>query len=264
MEDTMFTIGEEAEPTEQSRTLVRKFAEQLIPSFKNAEEIRSHYHWHGDRISFDLDYADKYLKPADRILEVGGYPFLLTLPMMSKDYDVTSLEKCSSIMFDPTVVQKFKVNVLDCDLDVDKVPADDSSFDCVIMNEVFEHLRINLIASMRELRRVLRPNGILLLSTPNLRSVEGINNLLRRQEAYSSMGGIFNNYAYLEEHGIMGHVREYTSKEVMDFLKQIGFEIEGVIYRGRYSGSWLRRLSQQFTRLRPEFKPYFSIVARKK
>lgn len=131
------------------------------------------------------------------------------------------------------------------------------------MNEVFEHLRINLIASMRELRRVLRPNGLLLLSTPNLRSVEGIYNFLRRQEAHSAMGGIFNNYSYLEEHGVMGHVREYNSKEVMDFLQQIGFEIVGVIFRGRYSGSWVRTLSQQFTRLRPEFKPYFSIVARK-
>jgi hypothetical protein len=55
------------------------------------------------------------LRPADRILEVGGHPFLLTL-MMSKNYDVTSLEKCSSSIFDPAVVQKFKMNVIDCDL----------------------------------------------------------------------------------------------------------------------------------------------------
>jgi hypothetical protein len=56
------------------------------------------------------------LRPADRILEVGGHPFLLTLPMMSKNYDVASLEKCSSSIFDPAVVQKFKMNVIGCDL----------------------------------------------------------------------------------------------------------------------------------------------------
>jgi len=61
----------------------------------------------------------------------------------------------------------------------------------------------------------------------------------------------------------MGHVREYTSKEVTDFLQQIGFEIEGIIYRGSYSEGWFWKLSQQFTRMRPEFKPYFSIVAHK-
>jgi hypothetical protein len=58
----IFITGEGAEPTEQSRTIVRRFAEQLIPSFKNAEEVRSYYYWHGDRISFDLDYAEKYLE----------------------------------------------------------------------------------------------------------------------------------------------------------------------------------------------------------
>jgi hypothetical protein len=61
----------------------------------------------------------------------------------------------------------------------------------------------------------------------------------------------------------MGHVREYTSKEVTDFLQQIGFEIEGIIYRGSYFEGWVWKLAQQFTRIRPEFKPYFSIVARK-
>jgi hypothetical protein len=141
----MFIIGEGAEPTKQSLTVVRRFAEQLIPSFKNAEEVRFYYYWHGDRISFDLDYAEEYLGGRSNS---GGWRASVPadFTMMSKKFDVTSLEKCSSIMFDPAVVQKFEINVLDCDLDVDRVPADDASFDCVIMNEVFEHLRINLIA----------------------------------------------------------------------------------------------------------------------
>jgi len=219
----MFVIGERKEPTEQSRRVVRKFAEQLIPCFKDVDHILLYYDVHEERISFDLDYANKYLSPDDRILEVGAFPFFLTLPMMSKNYDVTTLDKCSSFEFDPAIVDKFKIKVIDCDLDVNKIPANDFSFDCVIMNEVFEHLRINLIFSMREVCRV-----------------------------------------YLEKLGVMGHVREYTAKEVKDFLQQVGFEIEGVIYRGSYSGSWFWKLSHQFTRVRPEFKPYFLILARKK
>ena len=260
----MFSIGESAQPTDRSRNVVGQFAEQLIPCFKDLDHIKTYYETHSTRICFDLDYVDKYLSPNDRVMEVGAFPYFLTLPMMNKNYDVTALDKCSSLEFARDLVDRFKVRLIDCDLDVDRIPENDSFFDCVIMNEVFEHLRINLISSMREIWRVLRPGGQLLLSTPNLRSVRGIYNLLRRQEAYCSMGGIYENYSYLEKLGVMGHVREYTSKEVMDFLQKIGFEIEGVIYRGSYCGSWFWKLSQQFCSVRPEFRPYFSIIAHKK
>jgi 2-polyprenyl-3-methyl-5-hydroxy-6-metoxy-1,4-benzoquinol methylase len=259
-----FVTGEGSKPTEKSSRIINQFADQIIPCFGDVDHIKSYYDTHRTRFGFDLDYADKFLRTSDRVLEVGAFPYFLTLPLLSKNYNVTALDKCSGLEYVPAVADKFKLKVIDCDLDVDKIPEKDAAFDCVIMNEVFEHLRINLIFSMREVRRVLRPDGLLLLSTPNLRSVRGINNLLRKQEAYSSWGGIYDNYSNLEKRGVMGHVREYTSKEVRDFLQQIGFEIEGTIYRGSYTGGWFWKLSQQFTRVQPEFKPFFSIVAHKK
>ena len=126
------------------------------------------------------------------------------------------------------------MKVLNGDLDCERIPAGDDSFDAVILNEVFEHLRINLIFSMREILRVLRPGGKLLLSTPNLRFIRGIYNLIVRQEAAAVMGGLYHNYSSLEASGVMGHVREYTAKEVLDFLREIGFRPRGVVYRGCY------------------------------
>jgi hypothetical protein len=77
------------------------------------------------------------------------------------------------------------------------------------------------------------------------------------------MGGIYHNYSMLKTLGVMGHVREYTPKELTDFLQKIGFEIEGVIYRGCYSGSLTWRLAHYATRIWPQFKPGFSVLARK-
>ncbi|NJN43942.1 MAG: hypothetical protein HC806_03910 [Anaerolineae bacterium] len=63
----------------------------------------------------------------------------------------------------------------------------------------------------------------------------------------------------------MGHVREYSVKEVCDFLEMIGFEIEKVIYRGRYKPKsiWKRMFTSSILFLVPKMRPYFSVIARK-
>jgi hypothetical protein len=98
------------------------------------------------------------------------------------------------------------------------------------------------------------------LSTPNLKSLKGIINFHIKSEAWSVVGeGLYAQYQSLHEQGFMGHVREYTSKEVTGFLSHIGFKPGQVIYRGRYNNAPARVVASAF----PSLKPYFSVVASK-
>jgi SAM-dependent methyltransferase len=257
----MFTLAERSFPTQESMDLIDKYSEELIPQHKSVDGWRQHRDSHRDRLSFDLDYASKFFKDNQKLLEIGALPFFLTLPLMNK-YDVTTLDQFNG-EYSPQIVDRYGIRALICDLDSETIPADDGSFDGIIMNEVFEHLRINLIFTMREVLRVLRPGGTLLLSTPNLRSIIGIYNILFHGEAYAVMGGLYENYNWLETVGSMGHTREYTSIELVNFLTKIGFEIDGIIYRGDYGGSRMRNIARHLTKILPQFKPFFSIVARK-
>lgn len=54
------------------------------------------------------------------------------------------------------------------------LPEDDQSFDVVICLEVLEHIRRDPLAAMVEMRRVLRPQGRLFLSTPNANAFRSI------------------------------------------------------------------------------------------
>jgi SAM-dependent methyltransferase len=256
----IFVIREGWRPSKESTALIGRCAGEVLPYLE--DWLRPYYSDHKNRLAFDLDYAERFLERGQRILEVGSFPYLLTVPLLQVGYRITALDKFNSGEHVPPLLDSYGIPSLNCDLDVDKIPARDASFDAVIMNEIFEHLRGNLIASMREIHRVLRPGGLLMMSTPNLRSVRGIYNLLFHQKAYACMGDIYENFAALESRGIMGHIREYTPTEVMEFLKKIGFRPEGVIYRGCYSGSFFWRMADYFTRLRPEFKPFFSLIMR--
>ena len=55
----------------------------------------------------------------------------------------------------------------------------------------------------------------------------------------------------------MGHVREYTTREVAEFLGHIGFRVELLIFRGGDG----RGLSGAVQRLIPSLRPFFTIVA---
>ena len=112
---------------------------------------------------FDLDYAARFFRSHQKILEIGALPFFLTVPLMSK-YDVTTIDKITG-EYSSDIIHKYSIKTLICDLDYDTIPTEDDSFDGIIMNEIFEHLRVDLIFTMTEVLRVLRPGGILLLST---------------------------------------------------------------------------------------------------
>jgi len=56
---------------------------------------------------------------------------------------------------------------------------DDDSIDCVVSTEVFEHLFNHPVGYLREVWRVLRPQGLLLLSTPNPSTLAAAVKLLR-------------------------------------------------------------------------------------
>lgn len=53
----------------------------------------------------------------------------------------------------------------------DSLPLDDNTIDLVLFQEVIEHL-YNSDLIMAEIGRVLKPNGLLILSTPNLSSID--------------------------------------------------------------------------------------------
>ena len=65
-------------------------------------------------------------------------------------------------MFDVPEIKIKKV-----DLNVEKLPYADGEFDLVTCSEVIEHLE-NYRALVREARRVLKPGGLLVLTTPNV------------------------------------------------------------------------------------------------
>lgn len=244
-------------PSEAALSAIKSAAKQISdvdPSMANSDYLK----YHKDRLAIDFDWINSHIDIESILLEIGGQPFFLTLSLKNHGFNVKTIDILSESA--SKVANQLELRVTACDIEKDKLPFDDNSFDEIILNEVFEHLRLDLIFTMSEILRVLKPGGRLWLSTPNLRSIRGIYNFIFKSESWSVVGeGLYAQYMSLRTHGYMGHNREYTSKEVANFITSIGFKVEKIVYRGGYKNTFANISSKIF----PSLNPYFSIISKK-
>jgi SAM-dependent methyltransferase len=248
-----------AYPTADSQELVARCAAENSPSDPRlATWFASHAKRHRRRIAYDLDLVRNLVSTDSSVLEIGAVPLLLTVPLKAVGYDLECID-LNPGRFEETIKKHdIKVHRYDIELHQGELPK--RQFDLVLLNEVFEHLRVNLIETMAVVKTLLKPDGLLLLSTPNLRSLEGISNLVFRDRGYALAGEIAEEFEKLDAHGHMGHIREYAPGDVVRFLRHMGFKVNELIFRGdtRQFG----RAGKLFTRAFPQFLPFVTVVAK--
>jgi methionine biosynthesis protein MetW len=117
------------------------------------------------------------------------------------------------------------------DLNSNKLPFKDDYFDLIIMFEVIEHL-VNPDNALREARRVLKPSGFFVLTTPNLASwLNRILLLLGYQPTYLDVS-TETSVGHFHRGEPLGHVRGFTLRALKGLLEYHGFKIVKVAGSG--------------------------------
>jgi 2-polyprenyl-3-methyl-5-hydroxy-6-metoxy-1,4-benzoquinol methylase len=99
------------------------------------------------------------------------------------------------------------------ELSINELP--DNYFDCVIFNDVIEHL-VNPKDVLMSIKSKMTENGVLVASIPNVRYLPNIYQLLIHKDwKYDVNGGILDDT----------HLRFFTKKSIIRLFDEIGFEI---------------------------------------
>ncbi len=162
------------------------------------------------------------LKDGDKILEVGcgnGY-YLSLLNRLGLKFNLTGIDKDKLALKDAVkFIGDKKVKIILAD--GSKIPFPNNSFDKIVMSEVIEHVD-NEKAVLKEVNRVLKKDGILSMTTCNLRHPffwDPVNFILQRLfNTHIKSGfwaGIWNQ-----------HDRLYKKESIEKIVKSSNFDIE--------------------------------------
>jgi SAM-dependent methyltransferase len=180
------------------------------------------------------------------VLEIGCYPYCMSAFLQRAGHTYTGLDKCPDR--GSRVMIHENLNVHACDVETTRFPFESNSFDLNVFNEVIEHLRINPTHTLSEIERCLRPDGRLLLTTPNL---YGIMMVLR----FVSGKGIedpVEAFEMLKTTGHMGHLRTYARADILRFLDRASLVPISIKFRPLITGSTRK---QRFKRAVYHFLP---------
>lgn len=183
-------------------------SEGYVDYFRASAERYAHY----------LAAAIAFLKPSSCILDVGNAPGHVGIGLHLLGHKVRGLNmnaEYRSNYASPEWLTEF--DVIEMNFEHHPIPVIDESFDAVIFTEVLEHIATrDPVQVLRELRRVLRPGGLMIFSTPNVCNISNIYALLHGHNIFWDKE-IF--YGSLDRHN-----REFTPEEVQRCFEEAGLE----------------------------------------
>jgi len=177
---------------------------------------------HLDRLLFTASCVTHKFPTSAKILDIGSHPFFLPGYLSLKGYEnisVVDIDRPDDFPLDP------RWGVQSCKLDIEeqKWPYEDGYFDVIMLLEVFEHLYKKPNHVFREIQRVLKPNGVLLISTPNGWTLRSILRFLIKQRSGHRIYSFSQTY---EKLGHFDHIREYSVSEIKEYLGHFALSID--------------------------------------
>lgn len=156
---------------------------------------------------------ERWLPRNGRILEAGCGMGRWVVWLRRKGFNVTGFDLSAAAL---RQVRAHAPGTPVAQTDLFAIPAAAARFDAVLSLGVVEHAEDGPLPALRELRRVLRPGGVLLLSVP-------FNNLFRRL-AFNHALRVVEWMFRRRGRAVQFAEYRFTRRELTGFLRQTGFQ----------------------------------------
>lgn len=187
------------------------------------------------------------LRDARLVLDVGAGHGLLLSFLTELGHECHALDVQDQPAAHPDTYGVKKIAFHLCNVEVDSIPYPDDSFDAVVCCQVLEHFTHSHLSAMKEIRRVLRPGGIVEVDVPNAASFRNRSRMLRGKHITYDYEEHYLNATPILYKGMSffprRHNREFTRSDLRTLLCAAGFrEIDVRFLKSRRYREGLERV----------------------
>lgn len=177
-----------------------------------------------------------------RVLDVGCCDGSITLRIKKLGNEVVGIDISEKAV---RRARKKGLEVYVVDLNNEAIPKNLGKFDVVVAAEILEHI-FDTDGFLKKLRDVLKPQGYLILTTPNLAGIGARLQLLFGRKPWMIEDSIKGN--------VSGHIRYFTLATLVGILQRNGFKVTRITSDSVGLGSnlvipFLNNLFPQFGRI---------------
>lgn len=225
MENTRtYRTGSIAIPEGGERAALLDSLSQLTIDGNSSGELRDYLEADLDRFLYTLALIPESTSGTG--LEIGANPYFMSVlareyrPSVTFDYlnyfegAGAQVRQCVGWRGRDGQAKEEFFTSYNVNLEVDALPVDGACYELILFCEVLEHFTMDPLRCVLELRRVLKDDGLLVLTTPNVARFENVSALIEGRNLYDPYSGY-------GPHG--RHNREYTRHELHMLMRHAGF-----------------------------------------
>ena len=179
-------------------------------------------HWHRFSATERRLREHRALAPGSAILDVGAHWLHQSVLYALAGHEVHALDLADTLVLPEvrSAADGLGIRLLVND-DLAHLPAlrevPTDRFDLILFTEVIEHITFNPVAMWRELYRVLKPGGRILVTTPNYYALRG--RLWAPRRLLAQRGAGLQVRDILELHTHAHHWKEYSLRELVEYFR---------------------------------------------
>jgi len=159
-----------------------------------------------------------------KVLDIGAHELHIALACRALGFEVTGVDvaEFTTATHIKRLASEHNIELFTCDLSLEKkLPVPDDAFDLVLFFETLEHLNFHPLNLMRELARVVKPGGLLAVTTPNQLSIGMLVRFIRRRSSFQDIRTPYS---------IATHYRLYTRDEVESLMDAAGLKVVKAVF----------------------------------